>query len=182
MEKEEILDYTERQGFLISHGKMFPSTMVFLAILGALLGMGILITLLNVIGLLVFLFLLGVMVYVGFSRTGIQFSYTTREVRQYVDSFFRRSGNWKNLDSYNHIALLSSKKVQRYNHGFVTGASNSAKFVTYDVYLLDKNHYKKILVNSFESKEEAKEMINKLVEKLDLNYTVYAPKRISKRR
>jgi hypothetical protein len=171
---------------VISQGTICPVRIMIFVLLGGvistLVGVSALFTSLFLGGLLIISLSIIAILYTMFTKEGVEFSYNTREVRQYIYSFFVRRGSWKKLDSYNDIALLSSRKVQRLHYGYVSGMSSSSRFMTYDVYLLGKNHWKKILVNSYESKEEAQKMIKYLVENIGVNYVVYSPKRISKRR
>lgn len=180
-EEENILDSQNKEIITINHGAMFPLMVTFLTIVVLLFGIALMLTLPWFIGVFCFLATFAAFIYGTFSTTGIDFSVNTRQVRLYSYVFFKKKGEWKDLDKYHDIAILSSNKAQTQHVGFMP-VSRTAKFKTYDVYLLGVNHWKKIFVESFDKLDLANNQVKKLVEMFDLQFVTYNPKRISKRR
>lgn len=180
-EKEHILDSQNKEIITINHGAMFPSMVKVSAIF--IMFFFLIISLVMPIYLMILFLIIdiSVLIFVLFSSSGIDFNCSESKFRLYSKRFFVKKGEWKDIDKYHDIAILSSNKSQSFYLGF-TGVGNTVKFKTYDVYLLGVNHWKKIFVASFDNLDLANNQVKKLVEMFDLQFVTYNPKRISKRR
>lgn len=166
----------------IIQGKAFQPLAIFFSALLVLFGIVLFSTKLDVATFIVLVVLVVVFIYLAFTISGVELNSNLNEYRVYTKSFFRKRGKWKSLIKYQNITLLSSNKSSSMHYGYVTGMSSSEKFKSFDVFLLNDNHYKKILLKSFREKAQAEKLILELKDELNLNYVVYSPKRITRRR
>lgn len=116
--------------------------------------------------------------YVITTTSGIKIDPSTKRFQEYTSYFGLKQGKWLPLDKYTDIAILKFTGTST-----VRGRANQAISSTesvFKLYLLTKNHRKRILVKEYETASEAKEQARELSGVLGMNFTAYAPERKSR--
>lgn len=107
------------------------------------------------------------------SKHGIEFNVERQEYRAYNTYFGIKTGQWITQDEYPQMGILSSTK-----EGQSLSVSNQSHYIrekSVDLYLLNANHRKKLLIKSFDNYEEALILANTIVEKTSIKLVKYNP-------
>lgn len=79
------------------------------------------------------------------------------------------------LSSYPALSILKKKMIRR-TYGGRTSVLNAEKLTMYDVVLLSSNHIQKIILQRFETPEDAKKFALEQAAKLPCEFMAYQPR------
>jgi hypothetical protein len=119
--------------------------------------------------------LLPLCIVVWSSNYGVQINTAEKLYREYGSAYGMKKGEWKSLDSLLFLAVLKNRegmKVYSKSHRSTTNIDDS-----YCVYLLNKTHRKKILVQKFDTKDLAIKEANIFAKKLNKEVVSFNPDR-----
>ncbi|MEL6592643.1 MAG: hypothetical protein AAFQ87_01940 [Bacteroidota bacterium] len=116
----------------------------------------------------------------GVLREGVSLDPANGQFRSYWSALGIKMGSWKPLDKYPYLVLLRSKT--KFSSGpLVRGVplpDTSFSQVTFDLYLMSRNHLKRELITISTDQEKAKEMARDLAEDLGVEFVAYNPGQI----
>ncbi len=104
---------------------------------------------------------------------GTQINFELKQVREYGSFYGIKKGPWKSLNHFPFVSILSGKSG--YTVYSRSNQSTSTIDHHYDVCLLNKNHRMKVVVQKFDSKDEATAYANQLAIALHLDVTTFNP-------
>ncbi len=150
-------------------GKSFAAPMVFA---------GYIIFAVGVLALL-FLQAAGILVtamgaFLAFSTNGVLMDKENNRFKEYASYFGMKFGEWKSLSGFPNVAILTGAR------GFTALSLGNVRMTdtekSFDVYLLNDGHLKRICVGNFETIEEAQSHCDLVANQFALNKVVYSPK------
>lgn len=144
--------------------------------------------------ILIATFLLLFSILLSFTTNRIKIDLSTNTIFNYIQILFIKLGSKKNLNHFKFVSILS--KRMKFSSSIISGnaplhdvksrwnvpSDSSDSVIVHDVVLLDVTHRKKMLVNRFETFEEAKEFASSIANIIQKPLAKYNPKRISKTR
>lgn len=150
-------------------GKIFPPALIWAGYI--VLAAGIL-TLVGLppVGVIV----IAASIYISFSFAGSQLDVQQRAFRLYNSYFWIKTGQWKSLDNYPDIAILTRREVTTM-YG-LSSLSSSAEDEHQDICLLNQTHRIKHTIVRCKNRKEAIEEAQKIADALGLRLTTYQPK------
>ncbi|WP_027127281.1 hypothetical protein [Gelidibacter mesophilus] len=108
-----------------------------------------------------------------FIRKGTIVDFNDRKIKYYLGIFFIKLGNWKSIEDYTFITLLS---INRTSYGYSrTGVQFSERKKINRLCLLNKTQRKQLLISDFKDKNNAILEAQLLAEKLKLDFVNYSP-------
>lgn len=167
----------------INLGSVFNTIIIILGILLMILGIMMIISGINgmPIGLVMGpVFILGGS-YAALTKTGVEIDNRKKQIRQYVKAFgLIKNGKWEDFSLYPFVAVLRSRQTS----AVFSRGSNSYDITEekWEVYLLNKNHLRKIQIDTGENKPDAELKAQYWAQKLRLEFTVFNPVQLSARR
>ncbi|MBD0852640.1 hypothetical protein [Maribacter arenosus] len=117
------------------------------------------------------LIILGILL--GFSFVGILIDTDKRTFKTYSSLFGFKKGVWESYDDYVDLSILEVNQKQK-GHSR-TGLEFSSKFMVYRVFMLDKKHRKRILLQEFKTKELAVEFAEVMSKSISKPIKTYSP-------
>lgn len=112
-------------------------------------------------------------IYILFSRYGIVFDTAEKTYRNYTAIFTYKRGEVFSYAAYADIAILRKRITSRaISRGNATSTTSEWR---YHLYLLDKHHRNRILIEELLSEDKAKEAAIKWANHLSVNYVSYKP-------
>ncbi len=164
---DELLDWEQDEILTFSFGYMFPPPMRYAGF--AILVIGV-ISSFGAIWSLPITGLVGG--WMSFRKSGVQIKPSNRLRREYT-SFLVKHGKWFSYEDYPCLAILKGREgYAAYSRAMVEQRVTEE---VYDLYLLSKDHRKRLIVTRFKDEADADEKGPDLAEKLGLTWTVYNP-------
>ncbi len=154
--------------FKIYGGRYFPNILIYVSC--GFLIIGLFAATETIVGGLV---IMGISSFFIFTPDGVQIDPAKKMYRNYVNLIGIDRGEWKSLQDYPYITILSKNITQTVNVGFVL--SNSFTERLHDICLLNKTHQQKIIIKRVDKIELAKNDIASLSEKMGLTIVNYNP-------
>ena len=158
-----------KENFKISLGKSFPSATIFLGYFLALFGI---LALASNFILAFILIILGL--FFSFSKEEIEFNLRQKKYRRVTNLLGMKSGKWLDLSSLPYLSILKNNVANKLTSRTLVSTTNKETF--YEVHLLSPSHRKKVLIQRFETLEEAKEKAKVLAVKLEKEIVAFSPK------
>jgi len=121
-----------------------------------------------------------ILLFVGLSHYGVQVEFNRNRFREYSGFLGLKWGRWMDLSHYPDVAIL--KENEGYALHSMSNRTTVHTTTQFGVYFLTSSHYKKILIQKFDSLEEAKSFTTEVAQVLGRNPSEYRPKRSSRRR
>lgn len=146
-------------------GNLLPTAAVYLGYLLLIIGF------VNIISLDFFTGVADLIIGVAlsFSYMGIQIDVKNHLYRNYISLFGLPIGTWETLDVYSNTAVLRS--LVKYTSYYKAVIPLHSRQTYYEVYLLDKTHRKKLLVERLTDKEQAIHKAKLLAKTLQIEYS-----------
>jgi hypothetical protein len=137
-------------------------------------------------------FFLAFSILLSFTTNRIKINNTEKSIFFYTRVLFLNLGTKTSLNKFTYSSILS--KRMKMSSSIMSGytpltdpqtqwgksSDSSSKFMMHDVVLLNSNHRNKLLLNRFDTFEEAKKFGNMMSELTQKPLVKYNPKRISK--
>lgn len=158
---------------LLPLGSPFHIAGVFLGIL--LIGVGILLWLaLGPGGGII----LAIGLVLAFWKMGVQIDPVKKQIRRYDGFLGIRIGKWESLDKYPYLSVLRKKKRHTMMEE-LTIAELEYDSVEFEVYLLSRNHLRRIMVYTNQVHKKSLEKVRDLSTELDLPFVKYNPGKLT---
>lgn len=149
-------------------GKVFPPAIVYGSYL--IFALGIYSTLFNFFGLL--FVLLGA--FGAFARNGMLLNPEKDSYKSYTWFLGLKLGSWQSMEGYSDLSILKSKQsTKAYSRAMIETETSNEEF--YDIYLLSKNHRKKLLIKRSSLYDQAKIEAELLAQALNRPLVPYQP-------
>jgi hypothetical protein len=113
---------------------------------------------------------------------GVQVNPVSKKVRSYISIFGIKKGKWDDLEKFPFLTVLRKNKALETPSINAGAPSIVLKSIQYEICLLTKNHFDRMLLKTVDEKKEAFELAEEYAEKLDKPIVEYHPKRSSERR
>ncbi len=155
----------------ISWGSIFPSIVPWLAIGGFIYGIYVLQT---------SWFLGAFMTVSSFLmialREGVIIDPRQQRLKSYWGLLGLKFGEWKSIEKYPYLVVLRSEgKYDEDEFTEISSGISGQKVIHFDLYLMSANHLRRIMISSYEQKQEALEAARILSEDLGLEFVKYNP-------
>lgn len=109
----------------------------------------------------------------SFTRYGVLIDKENLKLKEYLEIFWFKKGNWKSMELYPYLSVLEiSQKSSTYSQANVEYTSREMVF---RITLLNKNHYEKITLKQLENKEKAHKEAEKIATDLKIKKVIYSP-------
>ena len=164
--------------YSFSHGFNFSlTTRVISIILANFFGFLFFLSILGLVvfGIVFFLILTLVFLYLATSTTGVQLCVRTKYIKMYKSYIGIKRGKWKNTNNYTDISILTIRKNITTKPMYATSTITSQTADT-GVYILIPSHRKRQLIKICKGKTEADRLANELATKLNKKIKVFNPK------
>ena len=115
------------------------------------------------------------------SYSGVQLDPQARKVKDYTWTWFMKLGKWQSLKGYNDVIVLRSKKTFSFGMHGGYGASMEASQVDYEVFIVNGNHFSRILICRKRNQDAAYREARTIATKMDCELVRYNPGRKRRR-
>jgi hypothetical protein len=106
--------------------------------------------------------------------SGIEFNLENKKYRKYISVFGLKNGKWLSYNEYIGIVIFSSKGTKRsLGLNYIT---HSRSKEIHNVFLVNKNHRKKIKIASKKSRKSVERFASDISEYLSIPIVKYSPK------
>ncbi len=150
-------------------GFTFPTHIIIAGYI--LMVMGLFIALTYLVAGLSFAF---VGTFLSFTKNGILFNPTAKTYRSYTSYLGIKMGKWQSYESYPFLAILR-RTISKSRTSRMGVSKEVARDTYFDIFLLNKTHRVKLLINRQKGQDEAKLLARDLAEKLNVEYVDYNP-------
>lgn len=116
--------------------------------------------------------------FIALSFNGIEINPKIKTFRSYSNIFGLKFGKWESLEDYPDLCVMLRKDSYRAYSYSMSSMTDSNNY--YGLFLLSKNHRKKLEIQRHGESQAAIEAAKKLAELLNLNYVKYQPATASK--
>ncbi|MBL7892956.1 MAG: hypothetical protein JNL63_10025 [Bacteroidia bacterium] len=111
------------------------------------------------------------------NRKGLQIDIVQNQYREYHKIFRRTKGDWKSLEPYKKIVVLS-KTVSKTATGTLMTSDIRIKGLIHIVYLIDESHLKKLYLKSFDHHDQANDFAKKMAKNIGFPIVEFSPKAV----
>lgn len=112
--------------------------------------------------------------FLSFTKNGMLFNPSTKVYRSYTSYLGIKMGKWQSYESYPHLAILR-RTISKSRTSRMGVSKEVARDTFFDIFLLNKTHRVKLLVNRQKGQEEAKQLARDLAQQLGVDYVAYNP-------
>lgn len=106
-----------------------------------------------------------------FTQYGIQLDFQKQEFRKYYRFYYLiKIGSWENMSDYIYITVIKSNKG--YTAISLTTRRLNIKQEYYNIFLVNSDHSKKLLIKSMKSKDMATDYAKKIADKIDMEFVI----------
>ena len=107
--------------------------------------------------------------------SGIEINCTSRKYRLFKSVLGLKKGEWKNIDFFKGI-IIRAKSGSKELMGPNLALMPTVRGMSFDIYMVDETHRKKLLIKSFKSKSKGLDFAKKLSSQVNLPFQKYNPK------
>lgn len=132
----------------------------------------------SALAILVGLIILTCALYAITTKSGVIIDREKKLLREYVSYYGIKGGKWVSLQKFPHLVILRAQKNPPLFH---KGKAPEREDV-YKLYLMNKSHYTRVPLKTFDSQEEAMELAAQLSRELGLEVRKFNPQRLVKRK
>lgn len=109
----------------------------------------------------------------GYYQHEVELNPDENSIRSSRRIFFLNFGKWHNLDLYTDTFIL--RKTLRTGARYNLGQETILKATVFQLFMAQKNHRKKVLIQSFENNEHAQEAQEQMAKKMKLKVVKFNP-------
>lgn len=106
----------------------------------------------GIILMLIPLILLGI---IFSAKHGIRFDPAKQSYQDFTDVLGMKVGKWKPYDSYTDVVILKGKSINNFNNSMRMGPMLSNKTESFDIYLYNARHTRRIWVKEIHDRDKA---------------------------
>ncbi len=112
--------------------------------------------------------------FLSFTKNGMLFNPANKTYRGYTSYLGIKMGKWQPYSSYPYLAILR-RTISKSSTSRMGVSKEVGRDTYFDIFLLNKTHRVKLLINRQKGQDEAKQLARDLAQKLEVEYVAYKP-------